>query len=53
MEKVTVNLELKRRNVEIFKVVTVILELKQRNGNLMKELGEYLEIKAGWRVQEF
>ena len=38
MEKVMVNLELKRRNVEIFKIVTVILELNQRNGNFNGEI---------------
>ena len=42
MEKVMVNLELKQRNVEIFKIVTVILELNQRNGNFDEEMMKIL-----------
>ena len=46
MEKVMVNLESKRRNVEIFKVVTVILELNRRNESLIK-IRKFLGTKAG------
>ena len=41
MEKVMLNLELKQRNVEMFKVVTVILELNRRIESLIKELENF------------
>ena len=42
-----VNLESKRRNVEIFKVVTVILELKTKKWKFNKGIREiFLEVKS-------